>query len=116
MKKLFALAIVAIATVAGSADSYAACTQYLKVYRNLAYGTAADNNAWYYGVQRTAGLPTVTYFFVVNETDQALNTAMDNAYANGLTVRVNANATACPTTGNFRYMGVANWGQSYILN
>lgn len=116
MKKILAMIIVATATVSGSVESRAACIIDLKLYWSYAPTTSTDNTVQYYGVQPSSTLlPSVSYYFFMSETDEGANMAAANALANGLTVRVRGNASACPTSGSYRNIGVADYLHSYTL-
>jgi hypothetical protein len=97
-KLLGVIATLAIGIgVIGSAN--ATCS----VYGKVVYSYNSGAGSIYYYLAPTTAFPT--YYYGFSASNQDMKDQMNNAMANDETVMVYGNATSCPTTGTYRFIG-----------
>jgi hypothetical protein len=108
-KRFWMLVVIAsIFMLSAVGHSEAACTTYGKVV----YSYTNGGTCWVYVTPNTA-LPLFYYYFTT--TDPEVIAAVNAAQAGNLKVYAIGNATACPTSGSYRYGGVVSWFYTYSL-
>ena len=105
MKKM--LVVLAAAMMLGFASNASAtCTAVGKITRAYAYTVGTSDIAYYYVNPSHLGVPVsyVHYFLVNKDRNSDMLAAAASDFRN---VQITGSATACPTTGAYRYGGVA---------
>ncbi len=109
------LATTAVALSFGLAaqQAAAACSVSGKITRTYSYSAGANDYGFVYIFPETSGVPSTIYYAYIGTDDDRAANAISAAHSANHTVTLNGNATACPTTGTYRYIGSLNYAYAY---
>ena len=104
-RKIILGAFMAALVVLASSPSQASCLIYGKIVRLYSNVSAATPYSYVYIMPQTTGISTNAYYFYVGPDEATALATITAAAAANQKVRAVGNASACQTTGTWRYAG-----------
>ena len=104
-RKILGGAVIATALVLASSPSYASCSVYGKIVRLFANVAASTPYTYVYVMPQTTGIQSYTHYFYVGPNEATALATVTAAAAANQKVRIVGNASACKTSGTWRYGG-----------
>ena len=104
-RKIFVGALIAAFMVLTSSPSQASCSIYGKIVRLYSNVSAATPYSYVYVMPQTTGIRAYAHYFYLGPDEVTALPAITAAAAANQKVRVVGDASACKTSGTWRYAG-----------